>query len=65
LLGKIHNIDDLQQILWSFTAHRVVTVAGRTGILGALSNGFETADDVASKLNLDSLAVGKVDQRPF
>ncbi len=31
--------DKLQERLWSFAEHRVITVAGKTGILGELANG--------------------------
>jgi ubiquinone/menaquinone biosynthesis C-methylase UbiE len=60
MLEKIRDFDDLQQALWSFASHRVITVAGRTGILTALSAGYRTAEALAVELNLDPLAVGKM-----
>jgi len=54
------NLDDLQQLLWSFAAHRVVTVASRTGVLAAVAGRVRTADELAGDLALDPLALGKV-----
>jgi len=52
--------EELQELLWSFAGHRVLTVASRTGILGELDAGARTTDDVADRLALDPLAVGKM-----
>lgn len=54
------DLDGLQELLWSFAAHRVLTVSGRTGILGALAVGSATPDELARRLSLDPLATGKV-----
>ncbi|MCP4606716.1 MAG: methyltransferase [Proteobacteria bacterium] len=54
------SVDDLQELLWSFASHRVITVAGRTGILGCLAKKSATLDEVATELGLDHLAVSKV-----
>jgi hypothetical protein len=53
-------LDGLQRLLWSFAGQRVVTVAGRTGILDALADRRATADELAAELGLDPLAAGKV-----
>jgi len=53
-------LDDLQELLWSFAAHRVITVAGRTGVLAHLANRSDTPQGVAAALGLDPLAAGKV-----
>lgn len=54
------NIDDLQRLLWYFAANRVITVAGRTGILDVLAERPTTSEDLASELGLDPPATGKV-----
>jgi predicted transcriptional regulator len=54
------NLDQFQRLLWGFASHRVITVAGRTGILRLLADGEFTTDEIASKLDLDELAAGKV-----
>lgn len=54
------DLDGLQRLLWTFAGQRVVTVAGRTGILGRLADGGATPDAVATDLGLDSRATGKV-----
>jgi hypothetical protein len=54
------NLDQLQRLLWGFASHRVITVAGRTGILRLLAERDFSADEIASKLELDELATGKV-----
>ncbi|MBW2276270.1 MAG: methyltransferase domain-containing protein [Deltaproteobacteria bacterium] len=54
------DLDDLQQLLWSFAAHRVLTVSGRVGILGALATKPLTPADLAQRLDLDPSAAGKL-----
>ncbi len=54
------DLDGLQRLLWNFAGQRVVTVAGRTGILHALANRAATPDEVASELDLDPLATAKI-----
>ncbi len=52
--------DDFKKLLWSFAGHRVITVAGRLGILRLLAERSLTTDNVARELNLDPLATGKM-----
>lgn len=54
------NLDNFQRLLWGFAGHRVITVAGRTGILRLLAETSCTTGEIASKLDLDELAAGKV-----
>ena len=54
------DLDGFQRLLWTFAGHRVVTVAGRTGVLRLLAEKDATPNDVASELGLDGLAAGKV-----
>jgi hypothetical protein len=54
------NLDEFQRLLWGFAGHRVITVAGRTGILRLLAEKDCTTDEIASNLDLDPLAAGKV-----
>jgi len=54
------NLDEFQRLLWGFAGHRVITVAGRTGILRLLAESDCTTDEIASRLDLDALAAGKV-----
>lgn len=54
------DLDGLQRVLWSFAGQRVITVAGRAGILEALADRAATPDEIASDLGLDPLATGKV-----
>jgi SAM-dependent methyltransferase len=53
------DLDALQELLWSFAAHRVLTVSGRVGILGALSTETLTSQELAQRLDLDPQAAGK------
>lgn len=57
--GKM-NLDEFQRLLWGFAGHRVITVAGRTGILRLLAEKDCTIREIASNLDLDELAAGKV-----
>jgi len=54
------NLDQFQRLLWGFASHRVITVAGRTGILYLLAERECTTNEIASELELDELATGKV-----
>mgnify|MGYP006289882627 CR=1 FL=1 len=57
---KAADLDGLQELLWFFARHRVVTVASRTGVLGRLARSPATPAEVADELDLDPLAAGKV-----
>ena len=54
------NLDQFQRLLWGFASHRVITVAGRTGILRLLAAKDLSTDEIAAELELDALATGKV-----
>jgi hypothetical protein len=54
------DLDGLQRLLWGFASHRVITVAGRTGILRLLAEKPLTTEDIASRLGLDPLATDKL-----
>jgi SAM-dependent methyltransferase len=54
------DLDELQRLLWSYAGQRVVTVAGRTGILHTLAERDATPNEIATELDLDPLATGKV-----
>ncbi len=54
------DLDDFQRLLWGFASHRIITVAGRTGILRLLAERPVTEAAVAADLGLDPLATGKV-----
>ncbi len=54
------DLDQFQRLLWGFAGHRVITVAGRTGILRLLAENDYTTREIASNLDLDELAAGKV-----
>jgi hypothetical protein len=54
------DLDGFQRLLWGFAGHRVITVAGRTGILRLLGEKAVTTDQVAAELGLEPLAAGKV-----
>ena len=54
------DLDGFQRLLWGFASHRIITVAGRTGILRLLAERPVTPEDAASELGLDPLATGKV-----
>ncbi len=53
-------VEDLQDLLWTFAQHRVLTVSGRTGILRRLAESAATPDQVAGDLELDPHATGKL-----
>jgi hypothetical protein len=50
----------LQDLLWTFAQHRVLTVAGRAGILHRLADSEATPDQVARDLELDPNATAKL-----
>ncbi len=52
--------DTLQERLWSFAEHRVITVAGKTGILAELANGPVAIESMAQKLGLAAMPTGKI-----
>ena len=54
------DLDELQRLLWGFAGQRVITVAGRTGILHALADHPSSPDEVATELDLEPMATGKV-----
>ena len=54
------DLDEFQRLLWGFASHRVITVAGRTGILRLLAERSVSPDEAARELGLDPLAAGKV-----
>ena len=54
------DLDEFQRLLWAFSGHRIITVAGRTGVLRLLAENDVTPDDVASELGLDPVAAAKM-----
>jgi len=54
------DLDGFQRLLWGFASHRVITVAGRTGLLRLLAERLVTPDAAAEELHLDPLATGKI-----
>jgi hypothetical protein len=54
------NLDEFQRQLWGFAGHRVITVAGRTGILRLLAERECSTAEIARELELDELAAAKV-----
>ncbi len=54
------DLDGLQRLLWNFAGQRVITVAGRAGILDVLADRASTPAEIASELGLDPVATGKV-----
>jgi SAM-dependent methyltransferase len=52
--------DRFQELLWSFAAHRVITVAGRTGMLSALAERAQAAEELAAGLGLAKVAARKM-----
>ncbi|MEX1310698.1 MAG: methyltransferase [Candidatus Sulfomarinibacteraceae bacterium] len=59
-MGSTLDLDGLQRQLWGFAGQRVITVAGRAGILDALADRPATPDAIAIELDLDPLATGKI-----
>ena len=57
---KDTTFDRLQERLWSFAEHRVITVAGKTGILAELANGPVAIESMAQKLGLAAMPTGKI-----
>jgi hypothetical protein len=54
------DLDGFQRLLWGFASHRVITVAGRTGILRLLAERPVSTEEIAGELDLDPLAAGKI-----
>jgi SAM-dependent methyltransferase len=54
------HMEELQELLWGFASHRVITVAGCTGILTHLALRTDAPERVAAALELDPLATGKI-----
>ncbi len=59
-MGDALQLDGLQRLLWNFAAHRVITVAGRVGLLNFLAARPATPKEAASELGLDPTATGKM-----
>lgn len=59
-MGTPLDLDKLHKLLWNYAGQRVITVAGRCGILRRLATDRGSADQVARELALDPLATGKV-----
>ena len=53
-------MDGLQDLLWNFASHRVITVASRAGILARLAEQRASSDELAGDLGLAPMATGKV-----
>lgn len=53
-------MEDLQELLWGFASHRVITLSGRVGILTRLAQQTDTPEGVAAALGLDLFATEKV-----
>jgi hypothetical protein len=60
MANKKMTLDEFQRLLWGFASHRIITVAGRTGILRNLAESSSTPDQIAAELGLDALATGKI-----
>lgn len=54
------DLDELQRLLWSFATHRVITTAGRVGLLRSLAAAAATPQAVATELGLDPDATAKM-----
>jgi hypothetical protein len=52
--------EDLQDLLWTFAQHRVLTVAVRAGVVRRLATEPATPEEVAQALELDPYATGKI-----
>jgi len=52
--------DHIQEVLWHFASHRVLTVAAKTGILSRLCCDGVATEDISSSLSLDALATTKI-----
>ncbi len=60
MTDDFRDLDRFQEQCWSFGIHRVITVAGRVGVLRRLCDSAATPETVAADLDLDPLAAGKV-----
>jgi SAM-dependent methyltransferase len=54
------NLDAFQRLLWGFAGHRIITVAGRTGLLYLLAERWAAPEAAAEELGLDPLATAKI-----
>lgn len=54
------DLDGFQRLLWGFASHRVITVAGRTGLLSLLAERGSTPENAARDLDLDPFATRKM-----
>ena len=59
-MGDALHLDGLQRLLWNFAAHRVITVAGRTGILNLLA---DRPADIVRRAALIGEGVDRIRQR--
>ena len=59
-MAQVMDHDRFQELLWSFAAHRVITVAGRTRMLTELSRESLGAEEIAARLHLAPLPVRKM-----
>lgn len=57
---SVRTPDELHSMLWTFAAHRVVTVANRVGLLRRLASSPVTVDSAAMELGLSPVATGKI-----
>jgi C-methyltransferase len=53
-------LEDLQDLLWTFAQHRVLTVAGRVGVIRRLAESAATPEQVAGELGLEPGATAKL-----
>ena len=60
-MAQVMDHDRFQELLWSFAAHRVITVAGRTGMLGALAGELGLARGPVTKMLAALAALGVAD----
>jgi len=54
------DLDGLQELLWGFASHRVITVAARAGVLSSLAEHETTVEELATELGLAPHPLGKV-----
>ena len=59
-MAQVMDHDRFQELLWSFAAHRVITVAGRTGMLTALAGRGRGAEALAAELRLAPVPTQKM-----
>jgi len=54
------DLDDLHELTWGFAGQRVITVAGRVGLLRLLAERSVRPEEAAAELSLDPLPTGKM-----